>query len=131
MKSVAEYFTKKVVVSLSVIATVFSIVGGIWAFDSHYASDKRVDKIEISYAEEMDNMEKKVASALENTMHKFDVRYFQLLYDKINEDLKNTRKEIKRYPDDELLKDDYRDLIERRKDIKDKLDKALEKIKVK
>lgn len=47
-KTLASYFTKKVVLGLSVIATLFAIIGGIWGFETHYATNKRVDKVEIA-----------------------------------------------------------------------------------
>lgn len=33
-----KLFLNKITLGLSVITTLFAIVGGIWAFDSHYVS---------------------------------------------------------------------------------------------
>lgn len=129
-KTFASYFTKKVVWGLSVIVALFSIVGGIWAFEAHYATNTRVDKVEIVHADDINGLEIRLAGALENTQHKLDVRYFQFMYDKLSNDLMELRRQMRRYPEDEILKQDYNDLLNRRSDVKKQLDEAIKKIKV-
>jgi tRNA U34 5-carboxymethylaminomethyl modifying GTPase MnmE/TrmE len=129
-RSIASYFTKKVVVSLSAVATVLTIVAGIWAFEAHYATNKRVDKVEIRTVQEVIELEQKIANALENQQYKGDIRYFQFMLDKNRNDIYDIKKQMQTFPDDPILKKDYEDLLERRKDIKDKLDETVNKIKV-
>lgn len=127
---IGEYFTKKVVVVLSAVATVFTIVAGIWGFETHYATNTRVDKVEIAHADDIKGVEIRLAGALENTQHKLDVRYFQFMYDKLGDDLNELRRQMRRYPEDNILKEDYVELLNRRNDIKKQLDEAIKKIKV-
>jgi ABC-type thiamine transport system substrate-binding protein len=127
---VADYFTKKIIVGLSVVATILTIVGGIWAFETHYATNKRVDRVEIVHAEDMKQLDIELAGALENTQHKLDVRYFQFLHDKYTQDVLELKRQMRRYPEDEMLKEDYRDLLGKKKSVKEKLEQSLEKIKV-
>jgi len=129
-KTWTSYFTKKVIVVLSAVATVFAIVGGIWGFEVHYATNTRVDKVEVYAEKEVQNLEIKVAGALENQQYKSDVRYFQFMYDKLTNDLFELKRQMRRYPEDVILQQDYKDLLERRNDIKKKLDDAIKKIKV-
>lgn len=130
MASLTTYFTKKVIVSLSVVATLLTIVGGIWAFEAHYATNHRVDGVVLNTVKKFDGFEEDIASALENLQHKSDVRFFQLTLDRINDRIYELRKEIKRNPSDDLLKQDYEDLIRRRKEVQDKIDSSMRKIKV-
>lgn len=127
---VAEYFKNKVVAGLSVIVTLFAIVAGIWSIDDHYATNKRVNLIEVAYAEDMKKIGEQLSKTLENTQHKLDARYFQFLHDKYTSDAMNMRREMRRYPEDEFLQEDYKDLIDKKKDVKIKLEKSLERIKV-
>lgn len=118
-----SYFTKKVIIGLTSVATVLSIVAGIWAFESHYATNARVDK-------DLTSLEEAIAGALQNQQHKSDVRYFQFEYDRVNRDLQALRTQMQRNPNDELLKQDYQELLERRKIIKERLDQSLKNIKI-
>lgn len=129
-KTWTAYFTKKVITTISAVAAVFTLVGAIWGFETHYATNKRVDKVEIAQAEEVKDLEIQLAGALENTQHKLDVRYFQFMYDKLGQDLNEIRRQMRRYPEDEILKEDYKEIKQRRNDIKRQLDDAIKKIKV-
>lgn len=127
---IAGYFTKKVIIVLSAVATVFTIVAGIWGFEAHYASNKRVDKVEIVHANDIKGMEVQLAGALENTQHKMNAKHFQFMYDTLTNSMFELKRQMRRYPEDEILKEDYEELVDRRKEIKKKLNEALEKIKV-
>lgn len=128
--SISKIFTKKLIIGLSVITTLFSIMGGLWAFDSHYASAKRVDGVEATAKDDIKELEGAVASALKNQQYKADVRYYQIMDDKLREDIYQLRKQLERDPSDELLRQDYNDLKERREKIKDKLEESIGKIRV-
>jgi hypothetical protein len=129
-KTWTSYFTKKVITTISAVAAVFTLVGAIWGFEAHYATNKRVDGVEIVHADDIAGLEIKLAGALENTQYKSDVRFFQFMYNKLGEDLIELRRQMRRYPEDELLKEDYRVVQQKRLDIEKQLDEALKKIKV-
>lgn len=96
-KTLASYFTKKVVLGLSVIATLFAIIGGIWGFETHYATNKRVDKVEIAQAQEVKEVEIQLAGALENTQHKLDARYWQFMYEVFSKEALEIKRQMRRY----------------------------------
>ena len=130
MTAVSKIFTKKLVVGLSVVTTLLTIMGGLWKFDSHYASAKRVDGVEATAKDDIKQLEGAVASALKNQQYKADVRYYQIMDDKLREDIYQLRKRLERDPSDELLRQDYNDLKELREKIKDKLEDSMMKIRV-
>ena len=111
--------SKKFALILGIITTLLTMIGSIWAFESHYATNKTVEKLEIQ-----------IAGALENQQLKGDVRYFQFMMDKIMSDIFILKRQIEKYPEDQMLKQDYQDLLDRRKEIKIKLEQALRNIKV-
>jgi len=111
--------SKKFTLILGIVATLLTMIGSIWAFESHYATNKTVEKLEIN-----------IASALQNQQYKGDVRYFQFMMDKVMSDIFILKRQIERYPDDQMLRQDYQELLERRKQIKIQLEQALRNIKV-
>lgn len=129
-KSISSYFTKKVVATISAVAAVFTLVAGIWAFETHYATNDRVDEVFMSTKENVKDLELQIAGAFERQQLKSDVRYWQFEYDKILNDIYDLKRQMRRYPEDEVLKQDLMDLLGRKKTVKEKLEKALEKIKV-
>jgi hypothetical protein len=129
-RSISSYFTKKVIAIISSITAVFTLVAGIWAFEAHYATNDRVDEVFISAKENVKDLEIQIAGALERQQLKSDVRYWQFEYDKILNDIYELKRQMRRYPEDEVLKQDLMDLLGRKKTVKEKLEKSLEKIKV-
>jgi hypothetical protein len=127
-KSLTSYFTKKVIIGLSVIATLFAIVAGIWGFETHYATNKRVDIVVSAHAKDLKQLETKISGTLERSQYKMDVRYFQFLHEQLARNMLEVKRQMRRYPEDEVLKEDYRDLVQRKQTVKGKLDAALEKI---
>jgi len=58
------------------------------------------------------------------------VRYWQFMYDKLTTDINNLRRQMARYPNDQVLKQDYQDLINQRQEVKEKRDKAMDNIRI-
>ncbi len=129
-KSWTSYFTKKVLAIMSAIAVVFTLVAGIWGFEAHYATKLEVNKVEITSEKNDQKLEIQVAGALQNQQYKSDARYWQFMYDKLTADMFDLKRQMRRYPEDVVLQQDYRDLLERRKDVKRKLNESMEKIRV-
>jgi len=110
---------KKLLTGLGVVVTILSIIGGIWAFDAHYATDKKVDDLEIQ-----------IAGALQNQQMKSDYQFYQFMYDKLTQDIYNLKRQIRNAPWDGDLKQDYKEVIQERKEIKRKMDKAIKNIRI-
>jgi len=128
-KSWTSYFTKKVVAILAAVATVSTIVGAIWGFEAHYATNKRVDGVAIAAEKKVEDLEIQLAGAFENQQAKADAKYWQFMLERLMNDLTELKRQMRRYPEDEILKEDYRSLQERIRDVREKLDRSLEKIK--
>lgn len=124
------HFTKKLAISLGVVATVLTIIGGIWAFEAHYATNDKVNGIVYASNEKIEQLEFKIANALDNQQYKSDVRYFQFMYDKLTNDLFQLKRQIEKYPNDPVLNQDYQEVLELRKEVRKRLDESMEKIKV-
>ena len=130
MATIGSYFTKKVVLGLGVIATLLTIVGGIWGFEAHYATKTEVNKVEVVAKEKVSHLEIQIASALQNQQYKSDVRYFTIMLDKIQRELEYVRKQIREFPDDGALRQDYTDLLQQRNEVKQKIENAMRNIRV-
>jgi len=117
-RTFGSYFTKKVITGLSVIATLSAIVGGIWAFESHYATHDDVESLEV-----------KVIGSMQNYQLKTDYKFYQFLYDKLQLDIFLMRKQLEVNTDDVDLRTDYNELIKQKNDIKNKMEKTLKEIK--
>lgn len=130
MASLSGFFTKKVIVGLSAVVTIFAIVSGIWGFEIHYASNSRVNKVEEVTQDKFDDLEVTIAGALQNQQYKSDVRYYQIMDDKLRDDIYQLRKQLERNPSDELLKKDYEYLLDKRKQVQEKIEDSMKNIKV-
>ena len=114
-------FTKKFMTTIGVITAILSLIGGIWAFESHYATNEHVDK-------EIERVEIQVAGALQNSQIKSDFRFYQFQYDKLTQEMTTIRRQLRANPDDTFLKQDYDEVVQQRKEIKRKMDELMRKI---
>ncbi len=115
---------------IAIITGILVIIGAVWGFGFTFATNERVDKVEISSKEDVVDLEVQIAGALQNQQSKSDVRYWQFMYDKLTNDVYEMKRQMRRYPDDQVLKQDYRDLLDTRKNVKTKLHESMQKIKV-
>ena len=114
-------FTKKVMATIGAVIAVLSLIGGIWAIEEHYATNKTLDS-------KIQNVEFQVAGAIQNIQIKTDYKFYQFMYDKLTADMFLLRKQIRDNPNDAVLKQDYQDVCDQRKEIKLKLEKLMQKI---
>lgn len=127
-KSMGSYFTKKVIVGVSAIAALFAIVSGIWAFEFHYASNKRVDTVVFIHEEDVAELRLEVAGAIQKQQLKGDIQFYSMMVEKLTQEKNAIRRLIHQYPNDQGLKDDYRDISEEIKRFKRLLDQAIRKM---
>lgn len=52
------------------------------------------------------------------------------MYEVFSKEALEIKRQMRRYPEDEALREDYREALKRKQDTKDKLDEAIKKIKV-
>jgi len=114
-------FTKKLITSISVIASILACVVGFWVFDGHYetkaASIEKIQKVEFH-----------VAGAIQNQQIQNDYKFYQFMYDKLTRDISNFRRALTKTPNDQFLREDYKMALKQRAEIKMKLDELMEKI---
>lgn len=127
-KSIGSYFTKKVITILAACVTVLSLIGGIWKFEAHYATNTRVDNVAVAAENDVNKLEMQLAGALQNQQFKSDAKYWQFMYERLIKDLTELKRQMIRYPEDDILKEDYRALLDRIKNARTKLDESIEKI---
>ena len=121
-------FTKKFLTYLGVLTAILSLVGGIWAFDSHYATDERVTEVKVEAKEKVEKLEIQIAGALQNQQQKSDVKFYQFMYDKLTQEKNAIRRELRKNPNDADLQRDYQEIIEDMKRTKQQMNEALRKI---
>ena len=114
-------FTKKLITILGAIGVILSLFGGLWAFETHYATNEKL------YGE-IQRVEIQVAGAIQNIQIKTDYKFYQFMYDKLTADMFLLRKQIRDNPNDAVLKQDYQDVCDQRKEMKLKLEKLMQKI---
>jgi len=127
-KSIGSYFTKKVITIMAALATVLTLVGGIWGFEAHYATNTRVNNVVLVAENDVDRLEVQLAGALQNQQYKSNAKYWQFMYERLIKDLTELKRQMRRYPEDDILKEDYRALLDRIKEARRKLDESMEKI---
>jgi len=114
-------FTKKVMAIIGAILAVLSLIGGIWAVEEHYATNKGVD-------DKIEHVEFQVAGAIQNIQIKTDYKFYQFMYDKLTNDMFLLRKQMRDNPNDNMIKQDYKDVCDQRKEMKIKLEQLMRKI---
>jgi hypothetical protein len=128
-------FTKKLMTYIGVITAILSLIGGIWAFDAHYAKDEevtevkvRVAEVEIKAKENVEDLEIQIAGALQNQQMKSSVTFWQFQIEILENELKELRRQMRRYPEDQALREDYRDTLERKRGVQKKMEEAMQRI---
>jgi hypothetical protein len=107
--------------TLGVIVAVLSLLGGLWAFEGHYATNKRVNG-------EIERVEIEVAGAIQSIQIKNDYKFYVFMYDKLTSDITSLRRRMRGNPSDIELKREYDEVVRERKEVKKKMDELLRKI---
>ena len=113
---------------IGVITAILSLIGGIWAFDAHYASSEEVAEVEVEAKEDVKDLEIQIAGALQNQQMKSSVTFWQFQIEILENELKELRRQMRRYPEDQALREDYRDTLERKREVQKKMEKAMQRI---
>lgn len=116
-----QKYKKSIVTASSVIIAIFSLLGGLWAFENHYATNKTVTT-------EIKRVEFEVAGAIQTQSIKSSYQFLQFQYDKLTQDMMNIKRELRRNPDNQDAREDYQDVKQERLRIKQKMDQLMEKI---
>jgi hypothetical protein len=121
---------KKIIISAaSVIAAVFGLLGGMWAFDSHYAKSIEVAELEVQVVESLKQYNVQQQQAQTIYQMKTDYKFYQFMYDKLTHDMYEIKRQLRRDPTDQDLRQDYINISNERQQVKNKMDSLMEKIK--
>ena len=112
---------KIIIAAASIITAIFTILGGLWAFENHYATNKKVDT-------EIERVEIQVAGALQNQQIQNNYKFYQFMYDKLTQDMFEIKRQLRRFPEDQELRQDYQDVKRERSNLKGKMDSLMEKV---
>jgi len=102
---------------LGILGTLMVLISGIWAFNSTFATNDRVDEVEIE-----------VAGAIQNQQIKNDYKFYQFLYDKLGVDMMEIKRQLRRSPSDQMLRQEYTEKKEERDKIKEKMENMIKEI---
>jgi len=116
-----QKYKKAILTASSIILTIFSLLGGLWAFNNHYATNTKVTT-------EIERVEFEVAGAIQNQSIKSSYQFLQFQYDKLTQDMMNIRRELRRDPTDQILREEYQDIKLERDRVKQKMEGLMEKI---
>ena len=119
---------KTIISAASIIIAIFTILGGMWAFDSHYAKSAEIEELEVQVVQSLRQYNEQQIHVQQIYQYKNEYRFYQFIYDKLGRDLLEIRRQIRRYPEDEILRQDYVEVREERVKIKEKMDEILRKI---
>jgi hypothetical protein len=117
---------------LAIIGSIIVLIGAVFAFSTTFATNERVDKVEVTTERnigvKIEQLEIKVAGALQNQQIKSDYKFYQFQYDKLVRDKMEVKRQLRRNPTDQGLRQDYQEIEEERKRIKQKMDELMNKI---
>ena len=74
----------------------------------------------------MKNLEDNVVASLEKFQRSSDYKYYSQMLEGIDDQLYKLRQWIRQHPEDQEAREDYQDLKEKRKKIKEKLDSLMD-----
>jgi len=125
-------FTKKLKTTLAIAGSLIVLIGAVFAFATTFATNERVDKEDKAVIERVDSKmktyENDFAGALQNQQIKSDYKFYQFMHDKLVQDKMNIKRQLRRDPTNQELRQDYIEVEEERKRIKQKMDELMNKI---
>lgn len=120
---------KSIITTLTIVATLLAILGGFWAFEDRYAKSAEVKDMEVQVVQTLKQFNMQQMKVIQLNEYKNQYRFYQFLYDKLGQDLLEIRRQLRRYPEDQILRQDYVDVKEQRDGVKEKMNELMEKIK--
>jgi len=118
--------------SIAIAVGVITIIGSVWVFANTFATNVRVDKEDKEIVEIVEvkfkNYEEIVAGAIQRQGIKSDYKFYQFQYDKLFQDKMEVKRQLRRDPTNQELRQDYIEIEEERKRIKEKMDELMKQI---
>lgn len=116
-------FTKKTIGSgLALIITLATIIGFAFAIDSRYAK-------EIVVVETLQQFQMQQQATIDRYQIKSDYKFYKFMYDDLTKEMYFYRKLIREHPNDQEIKLEHDQVVKKRDDTKEKMDKLMEQLK--
>ena len=118
-------FTKKLITSISVIASLLACAAGFWLFDGHYettaAAVEKIELVELRVAATIQDQQKMLKlGILDNKL--------QILYNRkenLNKQYYNLSRELQKNPTDLFLQEEFKDVKQQLIEINKRINNAL------
>lgn len=124
--------TKKAWTIIGAIALIFTVVGGLYKFDIIYA---RASDVNMQIAAAEDRLEVQTVQTFESFQLKqktesklIRLKMLNMEYERLTTECKDKRRDINREPNNNMLKDELNDLIEKRSNIRAERDGLLRSV---
>jgi len=124
-----QKYKKMIISAASIIAVVFGLLGGMWAFDGHYAKSIEVAELEIQVVESLKQYNVQQQKTQTTYQMKNDYKFYQFMYDKLTQDMYSIKRQLRSSPTDQDLRQDYINISSERQRVKNKMDSLMENIK--
>ena len=117
---------------IAIVVGLITIAGATWLFGNTFATNVRVDKEDVKIIKIVDvkfkKMENVVAGAIQRQGVKSDYKFYQFQHDKLLQEKREVRRQLRRDPTNQELRQDYQEIEEERKRIKNKMDQLMNEI---
>ena len=121
-------FTNNLKTWIGIATGLITIVAAVWVVGNTFATNNRVDKVEVVTEQKLESFEVEVAGALQNQQYKNNYNFYQFQHDKLVQEKMEIKRQLRRDPNNQELRQDYLELEEERKRIKQKMDELMDKI---
>jgi len=132
-------FTNNLKTWIGIATGLITIVAAVWVVGNTFATNNRVDKVEVvtemNINKKIELFEVEVAGALQiqnkaiqTQQLKNNYNFYQFQHDKLVQEKMEIKRQLRRDPNNQGLRQDYLELEEERKRIKQKMDELMEKI---
>lgn len=121
--------------TVTIMITVFSLIGGVWAFENRYALKREIEPIIIAQ-NDIQTSQKKFHQQQENLTTRQSLlikqqqmqiintkrEFYQMILDDINSNLQDARTYLRQHPADEWIKDRIRELESSKNKLEDRIE---------
>ena len=132
-------FTNNLKTWIGIATGLITIVAAVWVVGNTFATNNRVDKVEVvtemNINKKIELFEVEVAGALQiqnkaiqTQQLKNNYNFYQFQHDKLVQEKMEIKRQLRRDPNNQGLRQDYIELEEERKRIKQKMDELMDKI---
>ena len=106
---------------ISGVVVIFSLLGGVWAFDDRYAKEEIV-------AQNLQQLQQQTTQTIKQVQLKIQLQFYQMMYDNLTKEMFSYKRLLRENPNDPEIREEYERIIIERNRIKTKINELMEKI---